>query len=97
MHIYHNCQTLLSCLEIKEETVAEGDTEGEVCLTLKSAATDSDLVLIPVTGNTANPFTCWTSVNYSIQIRLDLNNWLLPHFSPNFHEQRIIRGKKSSA
>lgn len=97
MHIYHNCQTLLSCLEIKEEMATEGDTEGEVCLSLKSVATDSDLVLIHVTGNTPNPFIFWTSVSYSIQIRHDLKNWLLPRFSQNFHEQRIIRRKKSSA
>lgn len=82
---------------MKEETATEGDTKREVRLALKSAATDSDLVHVPVTGNTPSPFTFWTSVNYSIQIRPDLRDWLLPRFSPNFPEQRIIRGRKSGA
>lgn len=65
---------------MKEETATEGDMEAKVCLTLKSVATDSNLVLVSVTGNTPQPFTFWTSVNSSIQIRQEPKNWLLPVF-----------------
>lgn len=39
---------------MKEEMATEGDTEEEVCIALRSAATDN-LVLVPVTGNGIPP------------------------------------------